>query len=137
MFNTRNANFTRSGLACILFQIAAISDRGPSRSFYPLRDPIFNHSSFEQSQARVGFSKSVQALGSSHLILQRRDSFIWNRILFGIGRAFFGKSDIGLFARSWRLISIFCGFERCRRYAGELTQFIDPFARDMPGISPA
>ena len=91
MFNTRNANFTRSGLACILFQIAAISDRGPSRSFYPLRDPIFNHSSFEQNQARVGFSKSVQALGSSHLVLQRRDSLIWNRILFGIGRAFLEK----------------------------------------------
>ena len=38
-----------------------------------------------------GFSKSVHALGSGHLFLLRRDNTIWNRILFGIARAFLGK----------------------------------------------
>ena len=44
--------------------------------------------SLNKNQARVGFSKSVHGLGSGHLVLQRRDRFNWNRILFGIARAF-------------------------------------------------
>ena len=41
-----------------------------------------------------GFSKSVHALGSGHLFLLRRDNTIWNRVLFGIGRAFLEKAAL-------------------------------------------
>ncbi|HBM67724.1 MAG TPA: hypothetical protein DDZ82_02735 [Rhodobacteraceae bacterium] len=46
-----------------------------------------------KKQARVGFSKSGHGLGSGHLVLQRRDRLIWNRILFGISRALFWKKS--------------------------------------------
>ncbi|MED7678028.1 hypothetical protein GN286_08775 [Rhodobacteraceae bacterium IMCC15231] len=41
-----------------------------------------------------GFSKSVHALGSGYLLLQRRDNTIWNRVLFGIGLAFLEKAAL-------------------------------------------
>ena len=89
MFNARNASFTRLGLARNLCQIAAISDRGfwPF-IFIPCRIQFLITLSLNKNQARVGFSKSVHGLGSGHFVLQRRDRFNWNRILFGIARAF-------------------------------------------------
>ena len=41
-----------------------------------------------------GFSKSVHGLGSGHLFLLRCDNTIWNRVLFGINRAFLEKAAL-------------------------------------------
>ena len=67
--------------------------------------------SLNKNQARVGFVKSVHGLGSGHLVLQRRDRFIWNRLLFGIARAFLGKVILvdlrghGASSRSFEVLS--------------------------------
>jgi hypothetical protein len=48
----------------------------------------------------------VHALGSGHLFLLRRDNTIWNRVLFGIGRAFLEKAALVICEAMARLIPI-------------------------------
>ena len=95
MFKTQTANFTCLGLARFLFQIAAISNRGFWPLYFKARATRFliTHP-LSITKPVSGFSKSVHALGSGHLFLLRRDNTIWNRVLFGIGRAFLEKAAL-------------------------------------------
>jgi len=74
-----------------------VSNRGDKRSrflaihFIPCGIQFLITRSLNKNQARVGFAKSGHGPGSGHLVLQRRDRFNWNRILFGIARAFLEK----------------------------------------------
>jgi len=92
MFKTQTANVTCLGLARFLFQIAAISNRGFYFKARTTRFLITHPLSITKPVS--GFSKSVHALGSGHLFLLRRDNTIWNRVLFGIGRAFLEKAAL-------------------------------------------
>ena len=95
MFKTQTANFTCLELARFLFQIAAISNRGFWPLYFKARGTRFliTHP-LSITKPVSGFSKSVHGLGSGHLFLLRCDNTIWNRVLFGINRAFLEKAAL-------------------------------------------
>ncbi len=93
-----------------------VSNRGDKRSrflairFIPCGIQFLITRSLNKNQARVGFAKSGHGPGSGHLVLQRRDRFNWNRILFGIARAFLEKVTLvdlrghGASSRSFEIV---------------------------------